>query len=394
MPVIVTNAKNRMAYGITKSLGQRHIRVYTSDFLTGSMTFASRYSSGSFLYPSPFKKQDEFVETLIEKIKLHHCNVLIPVSEETYLIAKHKQRFLQHTNVVIPDYDQILMAHNKDRWGALAAKLAIPCPKSLEVVDVRQGGKGLSFPVLIKPKQGGGGWGIIQVDSQQDLDTIINREDYCGRPWNRFFIQEKIEGQTHCVAMLFRQGEYRAKVGYRQLRSYPIKCGQATLRVSVGNKAAEDSLQRLLEELKWHGVCQADFIIDKKSGIPYLIDINPRFWGSLAQSIACGVDFPYLVYQIGATGDVASQASFRTGVVTRWVGGDLAAFVPLLREADNKLSFIREYFWPAHRACHYDDLSLSDPLPFMYWMTDAVYRSVKKRGAQSRTHESLEGIWE
>ena len=395
MPVIVTNARNRMAYAITKSLGTKHIRVYTSDFVPRSMSFASKYSSGSFLYPSPFSQQSGFIQTLMEKVKLHCCNVLIPVGEETYLIAKHKQKFLQHTNVVVPDYDQILTAHNKDRWGALAAELGIRCPTTFEIEDVRLGrADRLPFPVLIKPKQGGGGWGIVQVDSPQEMESLLSRDDHWGRPWERFFIQQKIDGQTHCVAMLFRQGEYRAKVGYRQLRSYPIKCGQATLRISVEHKGAEDSLQRLLEEMKWHGVCQADFIVEKCSGVPYLIDVNPRFWGSLAQSIACGVDFPYLVYKIAARGDVPSQASFSTGVVTRWIGGDLAAFMPSLREAENKLAFLREYFRPHRKASYYDDLSFSDPLPFMYWMADAFYRSLSKRGGRSRSHESLEGIWE
>ncbi|WP_243373850.1 ATP-grasp domain-containing protein [Geotalea sp. SG265] len=384
-----------MAYAVTRSLGRRYIRVYTADFLPGSMSSASRYSSGSFLYPSPFSQQSGFVETLIEKLKLHCCNVLIPVGEETYLIAKHKQRFLQHTGMAIPDYDQILAAHNKDQWGALAAQLNIRCPAVFAIDDIRQGRVAdLPFPLLIKPKQGGGGWGIVQVDSPRELEALLGRQEHWGRPWDRFFVQEKIQGQTHCVAMLFRQGEYRARVGYRQLRSYPIKCGQATLRISVEHRGAEESLQRLLEALNWHGVCQADFIIENRSGAAYLIDVNPRFWGSLAQGIACGVDFPYMVYKIAARGDVPPQDSFRTGVITRWIGGDMAAFVPSLKEAGSKIAFLREYFWPHRRASHYDDLSISDPLPFMYWMADALYRSVKKRGGKSRSHESLEGIWE
>lgn len=395
MPVIVTNARNRMAYTITKSLGKKHIRVYTADFVPRSMSAASRYSSGFFLYPSPFRNQQEFVTTLIDKIKLHSCNVVLPVGEETYLISRYKQLISQYTNLVVPDYEQILMAHNKDRWGELAHKLNIPCPRSFEIAEVQQrGSAGISFPVLVKPKQGGGGWGIVQLNNPQELENLLSRGDHCGRHWNRFFIQEKIEGETHCVAMLFRQGEYRAKVGYRQLRSYPVKCGQATLRISVHDTAAEASLQKLLEELQWHGVCQADFIVDSNTGTPYLIDINPRFWGSLAQSVACGVDFPHMVYKIAVHGDVPTQASFASGVTTRWVGGDLAAFVPLLRLADDKLSFLRDYFLPVARASHYDDLSLSDPLPFMYWMADALYRSIKKRGSLSRSHDSLEGVWE
>src|SRR5439155_4298107 len=141
---------------------------------------------------------------------------------------------------------------------------------------------------------------------------------WAGKPWNQFFVQEKIAGHTHCVAMLFNRGQLRATVGYRQLRDYPVRGGQATLRVSVRNERAEAHLRRLLESLRWHGTCQADFIIEDGSETPYLIDINPRLWGSLTQAIASGVDFPYLIYRLAKDGDIPPVTSFTTNVVTRW----------------------------------------------------------------------------
>ena len=56
------------------------------------------------------------------------------------------------------------------------------------------------------------------------------------------------------------------------------------------NLAAEAQLQTLLDALGWHGVCQADFLLEEETEIPYLIDVNPRYWGSTGHSIAAGVD--------------------------------------------------------------------------------------------------------
>jgi predicted ATP-grasp superfamily ATP-dependent carboligase len=396
MTAIITNAKNRIAYNITKSLSLKGVSAYTSDFIPHAMTFASRYSKGSFVYPSPYKQQNEFIDSIIYNIHKYNCKVLIPVSEETYLIAKHKKEILKHTNVVVPDYGQILFAHNKDRWSVMAEKLNIPCPKSYDFSDLVQqvNAPAITFPVLIKPKQGGGGWGILQVDSRDELLRLIDNQCHCGLPLERFFVQEKISGDTHCVAMLFRNGEYRAKVGYKQLRSYPVNGGQATLRISCENIDADNFFQLFLEELNWHGVCQADFIIESASGIPYLIDINPRFWGSLAQGIASGVDFPYLVYRMATDGDVAPQMSYRTGVVTRWIGGDLRAFFPMLRKAENRVRFIMEFMFPSPTPEYYDDLSFADPLPFFFWLADAAWRELRKRSTGSASHGSLDGIWE
>ena len=226
------------------------------------------------------------------------------------------------------------------------------------------------------------------------MKSLLRCSEYNDLSWSRFFVQEKIVGDTYCVAMLFRQGEFRAKVTYKQLREYPVKAGQATLRVSVKKPEAENYFQELLESMNWHGICQADFIIDEQTQIPYLIDVNPRFWGSLAQGIAAGVNFPFLVYKIAKDGDVAPVTSFQEGVKSRWVGGDLRTFYPSLKRSDVKLRFIKNYFFSGDRNIFRDDFSLNDPFPFMVWSFDALKKIIINRSMVPSVHDSLEGIWE
>lgn len=395
MSVIVTNARNRIAYNVVRSLGQKGVTIHTADFVRRSMSFASRYSTGHFVYPSPFRDPEGFVRCLTEQIARLKAQVLIPVFEETFLIARHKGSLSSKVSMVVPDYSQILIAHNKRDWEPLAHRLEIPVPRSYSPGDLRSGGvRDLRYPVFIKPKQGGGAWGIQEVPSALILQELLAQESYAGKPWDRFFVQEKIIGHTHCVAMLFNGGKLRANVGYRQLRDYPAKGGQATLRVSVRHEPAEHAFQRLLEELHWHGPCQADFIVDDRTGVAYLIDINPRLWGSLTQAIAAGVDFPYLIYQIAREGDVAPVTSFKTGVVARWIGGDLAALPYRLRHAASKRDVLTDFFFPPAPAALFDDLSLSDPLPFLVWTLDAVSRAARFGSAQPVAHDSLDGVWE
>jgi predicted ATP-grasp superfamily ATP-dependent carboligase len=396
MSVIVTNAKNRIAYNVVRSLGRRGIELYTADFVSRSMSFASRYSKGHFVYPSPFSDPEGFVQRLIEEIHRLRADVLIPVFEETFLVAKHAERISKCVSLVLPDYEKILIAHSKDKWAQIARKLDIPIPRGCSIEELQTGAvtaKELRYPVLVKPKQGGGAWGIRQIDSSEELWNLLRGDNYDGMPWSRFFIQEKIQGQTHCVAMLMNYGKLRAKVAYRQLRDYPVTGGQATIRVSTRSYKAEAYLQQLLESLNWHGVCQADFVVDEKSKVPYLIDLNPRLWGSLAQAIASGVDFPYLIYQLAREGDVEPVTEFKTGVITRWIGGELGAFFPHLKRSPARLRFVRGFFFPPTRATLYDDFSLADPLPLLVWLGDALLKAVKFRSLKAVSHGSLEGIW-
>lgn len=397
MSVIVTNAKNRIAYNIARSLGQKGIHVFSSDFVSPAMTFASRYSRGHFLYPSPFREQEAFIDCLIENIVKLKAEVLIPAFEETFLIAKYKDKLSKHVKLVIPDYSQILTAHNKNKWEPIARKMGIPTPMNFPAIKLQNEShlvKELRFPVFVKPKQGGGGWGITQVNSAAELNKLLDFPTYSGCSWDRFFIQEKINGANYCVAMLFRQGEYRAKVTYKQLRNYPINTGQATYRISIRNKSAEDLFQKLLENLNWHGICQADFIVCKNSQRPYLIDVNPRFWGSVAQGIASGVDFPFLIYKIAVDGDIDSIRFFREGVKSRWIGGDLRAFFPLFNHSNTKKDFIKNFFYQRDKNILLDDFCIRDPIPLLVWYIDVFRKILINRSMSPSAHDSLDGIWE
>lgn len=393
MNILVTNAKNRIAYNVVKNLAARGHQVYCADFVPRAMSNYSRYTKGHFLYPSPFSKQDEFIECLLAKIQELEIDVLFPVFEELFLIARNKQRFLQHVKLAVPDYSQILTAHNKDRWEPIASRLGIPVPETYSISKLQEDLSlldKLTDPLLLKPKQGGGGWGIGEV-SVEDLAAILTAGSYQGHDLDRYIVQQKIQGETICVAMVLSDGKLLGKTCYRQIREYPAFSGQATCRVSISNIAAEDSIEKLLEHLGWHGVCQVDFVVETQTGIPYLIDINPRFWGSLAQGIASGVDFPHLVCEIATHGDVQRVGSFKVGVQTRWLGGELRGFFQHLTKADNKTAFIRDFFWPVTRTECFDDFNLADPLPFMAWCMDSLCRLVKFRG--NAPHESLEGTW-
>jgi len=395
MKALVTNAKNRIAYNILRSLAPAGVKVYCADFVPRAMSFYSRYSFGHFVYPSPFSKQEEFIDCLISKVKELNIDVLIPVFEELFLVAKHKDKLSKYVKMAVPDYSQILTAHNKDKWVTIAKDLNIPVPKTFPVARYNADPgliEELTFPALIKPRQGGGGWGIKNVASANEFRACLAADGPEGQPWERFVVQQMVEGETICVAMVFCRGQLRGKVAYQQIREYPAFGGQATCRISISNKTAEDNFQRLLEHLKWHGVCQADFVVDKITKTPHLIDINPRFWGSLAQGIASGVDFPNLIYQIALNGDVDPVDGFKEGVVTRWLGGELRGFVQHYSHSEKKFLFLRDFFFSDKPTKLYDDFSLTDPVPFLAWCTDSLHRLAKFRRA--RSHESLTGLWQ
>jgi predicted ATP-grasp superfamily ATP-dependent carboligase len=89
--------------------------------------------------------------------------------------------------------------------------------------------------------------------------------------------------------------------------------------------------QRILDHVGWHGVAMVEFKVTPE-GCPYLMEVNPRFWGSLQLAIDAGVDFPWLLYQLASGAPAWPDPGYRTGVRVRWLLGDLDHLYLRLRD--------------------------------------------------------------
>jgi len=100
-----------------------------------------------------------------------------------------------------------------------------------------------------------------------------------------------------------------------------------------------------------------EFRVDARNNEPKLMEINPRFWGSLELAVVSGVDFPYLLYQMAVNGDVEPVTDYKIGKKVRWLLGDFLLFL----STKNKLEKLPEFF--DFRGIGDDLLSVDDPLP-------------------------------
>ena len=105
--VIVTYARGWQSLAVTRSLGRRGVEVITADEVAMTPASFSKYSTASFTYPDCSKNPDEFLDKLESEIIKHKPDdpdtpyVLMPIHKETYLIAKHRERFETHIRVPI-----------------------------------------------------------------------------------------------------------------------------------------------------------------------------------------------------------------------------------------------------------------------------------------------------
>src|SRR5690606_31194986 len=122
----------------------------------------------------------------------------------------------------------------------------------------------------------------------------------------------------YCFCALCKDGEIVAHMAYRNLRGYTKGSGSGVLRETVDVAEFLPEARKLLRAVKWDGVCEIDYRwTGEPDDAPYLIEVNARFWAGLYQSLASGVDFPWLLFQLAAFGECETPDPAEIGLKTK-----------------------------------------------------------------------------
>ncbi len=330
--VFVTDGGQRKTLSVVRSLGKKGISVTVGDETVISLSRFSKYCHKFILYPSPKRHPERFYQFLLEHIKRNKYDVLMPVDNETILIAaRYREEISKYTLLPVADPSTIMKAWNKAQTIKLAKECGIPCPQTLfiEKLEELQTLKNkLKYPIVIKPQESYGSRGMVIVNSPKKLLSSYQKvHAYYPFPLVQELIPQK--GEKYQVSALFDQNrEPKAVFVQRILRQYPVNQGSDTLSESVYSPEIQKLGIKLLRYLNWYGVAGVEFIVDPRDRIPKLMEINPRFWASLQLAIFSGVDFPHLLYQMVVNGRIEKIDEYKVGMRYRWLLlGDILSFL-------------------------------------------------------------------
>ena len=398
MNVLITNANSRMALCLARSMAKKGHRVIVGDYVRNALTFFSRYVSAKFLYPSPYSAPDEFLGTLRDKIRKYSIDVVIPVHEETFLISKHQKELKDATSIASADYEAILSVHCKDKLHALLKALKILSPKTvplIEMVNDERIREQFTGKVVLKPRQGGGNWGIHIIDQGRDYIKAI--EDYLatsGVDRRRVLVQEWIPvSKKYSHVVLYQDGELVQEFADCHLRDVPLGGGAGCLRMTCDPGPMTDISKKLFDHLGWHGIAEVEYVTHEETGEYYPIEINPRIWGGVNSAIRSGLDIGDIMTRI-ATGKRVEPVHYKRGVKTRWFWGDLRVFPDYFRSHGRELGSLWEYIKLMFDSTKTDEFYWDDPIPFFIWPAHAFYKLLKNRSITPAAYDSLAGEWE
>ena len=221
------------------------------------------------------------------------------------------------------------MTISKKKTYKFAKQLGIPIPKTFypkrfkELEILKQN---LTYPCVIKGLYEVGGNIVDYAYSKEEL-TIkyvsicdkFNITEQDGLP----MLQEYITGKGCAFFAIYNKGKCCLTFQHERVREFPVSGGSSVCAKSTFNAKIELYGKKILDALEWNGVAMVEFKYNDKKE-PILMEINPKFWGSLDLAIASGVNFPKALLDIKRGKTLNFERKYKYPLKYHWLlHGDL-----------------------------------------------------------------------
>jgi predicted ATP-grasp superfamily ATP-dependent carboligase len=380
--VLVTDADQRSALAVVRSLGRAGHRVIIGGPRRRSLAGASRYCSARIILPDPLTEPTKFAAEVIAAVAREKVSALVPITESSLLALLARRSELGECLLPFADLATFQRVSDKAEVLRVAAAegIAIPAQTVLETFGARLPADIPPFPLVIKPSRSvttSAGdsrkhHSVVHAADRHALDDALAAIDASAYP---LMLQQRIIGPGIGIFLLVWEGEMRALFAHRRLREKPPSGGVSVYRESVAADAAlVERSRKLLASLNWQGVAMVEYKIDASTGTPYLMEINGRFWGSLQLAIDAGVDFPRLLLEVASGGGPATIPEWKVGVRSRWWWGEVDHLLALFRRSRADLALPPGHpgrwealvdFLTPRSANRNETLQFDDPMPFV-----------------------------
>lgn len=285
MKILLTDISSYKSICFIKALkGIDNVEVFSIDSRPYTKLLRTKHSQKHFVTASPTKNPDAYLEDVLNIIKSNGIDYLIPAnSEEIRLLLKNRKIF-GSTLDLFGNYETFLILDDKKELEKLTARLDINVPSNYTFESPIET---IKFPIVYKPTQSSSSKGVVYINNSEELRVCRNEfKD------SKYVLQQYVSGKGVGYSVICKNGQIVLGNGHIRLAEYPISGGSSTIRGGYMHQEMHNIAKKICESTSWTGFAMFEFKLTDKNEI-YLIEINPRIWGSINQSIQMGVNFPY-----------------------------------------------------------------------------------------------------
>ncbi len=350
--VLVLDGETRSALAVVRALGTEKIDIGVAAHHPGGLAQKSKYTSTIFECPDPVDAPEMYLKWVSEVVESWQPRMLLPLTDTSLtLCLRIKDILSAHTFLPAVDEDTLEQINDKFSLIQTAASLGIRVPETHLIppsdertVEDQTLMQGFNYPAVLKANSAVSDvhshfvkGGVYYPEDPEDVAEIIHGDLDVEHRMIPFLLQEKIEGEGIGVFALCNEGEPLALFAHRRILEKPPSGGRSVLSESIPlSEAPVEEATKLFRHYKIQGVAMAEFK-RTASGEHCLMEINPRFWGSLQLAIDSGRDFPSMLFKLYQIGQpfpdtaleqfVTSIHDYKVGQRLRWELGTLDHFI-------------------------------------------------------------------
>lgn len=288
------------------------------------MVTASSACTRSYVVPRPRGDHSAFVEGMREAVEDGAYDVVFGGGDD-WMAALSAHRTEIPAIVAHPDSTAVHQALNKTVLTARALEVGLTAPVTHPATDETM--SDWDGPVVVKCREH---WSPGQtrphrIDARlfPDIFAAAGRVTHIRSMGADPVLQQPIEGTLMAVVGVFRQGRLTGRVQQHSARLWPTPSGMSARAVTVPVDAQlAEGCERLLSRIGWSGLVELQFIADRR-GTPHLLDLNGRFYGSLALAEAARPGLVAAWAELVTGGELVDLPDGRPGLRYTWLAGDL-----------------------------------------------------------------------
>lgn len=249
----------------------------------------------------------------------HPIDVIMPIQESMIELVDELDTDLSRFGAVAPHptADACALADDKGECKKLLDEAAVPValgwPLS-EVETARADVAAFDHPLLLKPVAGYGGGGISYFHNGPELlEGLDGGTLEPDGPPSDWIVEEYLEGHDASASFMAFEGELVSVAIKRTLAEQSKSYKSAgVLSEYFQDESITEMTRRFVEATKWSGPGHLDLRVgvDDRTVV---LEVNPRFWQSVAGPAALGVNYPAMACLL-AMGEGVGRVESPTGL--------------------------------------------------------------------------------
>lgn len=262
---------------ICKFLKEKYgnVNIYSFDTCPFTRYFRTKYSDKHYII-----ERSAYLESVLDILKKDNIDLFIPIhSSEMDMILQNKHKAARAL-AYWGSYESFNILNDKDRLYELARGLNINVPERYNNIEEAR------VNCVIKPVNQSSAKGVRYFFDQEKLDEA--KSDLASM--KDIIIQDYIQGEGIGYSVFANNGKIITGYGHKRVAEYPISGGSSVYRENYENEGIRAISEKILLATKWSGFAMFEFKLTPDNKI-YLIEVNPRIWGSINQGLQNGINY-------------------------------------------------------------------------------------------------------